>query len=505
MAAQPKLVKRDSGRPALDAPIIEWVSFFVSARPGIKLAPGIRRSKKPDIDLIFRDKPKGDRTYLDEASGDLDQWKAWLAASPEATILLALQQSGLSVADIDVKGGKRGDLTLAELAWIYGDGIKDTVTQLTPSGGAHFIYEGLPPGFTSLGDLGGIDYKVNGHIVMPPSVIDAGQYTPVAGRYFGEVKLLPYKALLSGTILRERKGALEKLGVGPVDDRNDSLYRFARNVKWEYKRRTHSDSKGDRLEKRVRGAAIWRFQARDFANLKPDDPFTLAEVEKIVRNVLDTPDREQRQEEASADFSKFGRLIKHLTEPPRFEIFYDGVSIKVDIKTLFTWNLLRLRVGEELLVVLPEMKNSYWTPYLSTLMESCEVVEAPDDAGEAGVLREHLLVFLGKVDLKAPEDRAALKRGAPIVHTRPDSGVKGLVFRGSSFDQFLRMNHFKGMASADVWMAVRRFGAEKISLRVPRSHDSTETVAAQVWFLPLDQLPEGLFDEIPAPEFKSEI
>ncbi len=467
-------------------------------------APG----KHPNLDAMFGGAPKTgpDDTYLTRATDDLGQIDKWLTAYPHSNLAMAVRQSKKLVLDLDNKNGKRGTTTFEELVWIFGDEVKGGPAQHTGSDGMHYFYDGtgLSVDFANQPNKGGIDVLYNSHVLLSPSRNVNGLYRPVAGQFFGDVKLQSWKVVEPFL----RPDALHKLCIGDVGDRHTECYGFGRNVKLQAKRRSHSITE-DRLQKRVHDALRYKYEVRGLANLKPGDPFTLDELDKIEHSVLTTPDRELKAEVAAFDFAGFTRLIQYTTDPPYWEIFYDDVSIKVDTKTLFSWQLLRLRVGEVLRKVLPPtIKNADWSLYLSTLMDSCEVISAPDDASEAGMLREYLIQFLKKARLtetgEVPEERATLRRGLPIVHVRAGDRVKGVAFGGNSFTRYLQMQYRFRMRQHEIWAALGQLGVDYFSLKIP-SHDGGKATSEKVWFVPLDQVP-SLLDEGPkAPDFKSEM
>lgn len=81
----------------------------------------------------------------------------------------------LVVLDVDVKSGKKGLQTFAELGLDF-----DTLTVRTPSGGYHLYYKGLdrPVGHSPIVKQGGIDVRAfNGFVLAPGSTIDNQPYT----------------------------------------------------------------------------------------------------------------------------------------------------------------------------------------------------------------------------------------------------------------------------------------------------------------------------------------
>jgi hypothetical protein len=531
MAARLKLATRNSG-PALDAPQVEHALYYGGR--GINVFPcwwvvevsgsTTRRcacpegaackapGKHPLLDAIYpgRDEYKNrasDDTYLTRASSESDQIRKLWARHPLANIGMACARSNLLVLDPDVRNGKQGPLSMRESYYLFGEKSVETVRQRTGSGGAQYFFRctSKPNRFNADGlKSAHIDIKYNGHVILPPSFNDLGRYEWEQGASFDDLEPQPY-----GVLKTALTDGAEKLFIGEVGDRNTAMHRWLRNVKLFAKQRSHSVT-DDRLEKWVREAADWRYDARKLGEPRLDrpdeEPFSRTELEKILRNVLDTPDRELKAEEAAFDLTGFDKLVQYMTDPPYWEISYDGVKVKVDTKTLFSWQLLRLRIGEVLRKVLPPtVKNVDWSLALSSLMQNCETVSAPDDASEAGMLRSYLVQFLKKVDLNQTgevlEERMLLRRGIPIVHVR--EGVKGIAFGGGNFTRYLQMQYRFRMKQNDIWSALGKLGVEYFSLKVPNPNSGKAT-SEKVWFVPLDQVPD-LLDEVPAPEFKMEI
>lgn len=117
---------------------------------------------------------KGTRGFLD-ATTDADALLAELAREPLANLCVD-GGTRLVFLDVDVKNGKRGDVTLVELIRDNG-GMGWTRQVRTPSGGAHYWFL-LPSGATigqSVDKLGiGLDVRTN--IVAPPSRVNGAAY-----------------------------------------------------------------------------------------------------------------------------------------------------------------------------------------------------------------------------------------------------------------------------------------------------------------------------------------
>lgn len=109
-----------------------------------------------------------------DATTDHDTIRSWWRAEPKASIGVAVSASGLCVIDVDPRNG--GTETFDELQRQHG-ALTSDVMALTGGGGEHHVF-GVPPGMhPSLpGSLGpGIDVKLNGYIVVEPSIHPSGK------------------------------------------------------------------------------------------------------------------------------------------------------------------------------------------------------------------------------------------------------------------------------------------------------------------------------------------
>ncbi len=96
--------------------------------------------------------------------------------------------SGIFVIDVDVKGGKVGDRTLADLEAVHGE-LPETFTVETPSGGRHYFFRYEPdrPVGSGRDKLGkDIDHRGDGGLVVAPPTVD-----PATGRCYRVVLDVP--------------------------------------------------------------------------------------------------------------------------------------------------------------------------------------------------------------------------------------------------------------------------------------------------------------------------
>jgi putative DNA primase/helicase len=117
------------------------------------------------------------------ATTDPDQIRAWWTKDPDANIGVATGgTSGITVLDVDVKKDVHGDATLDTLTAEHGK-LPQTLEQMTPSGGTHYVFLYAPGIRNSAGKLGeGLDVRgEDGYIVVSPSVVEedgrSGPYT----------------------------------------------------------------------------------------------------------------------------------------------------------------------------------------------------------------------------------------------------------------------------------------------------------------------------------------
>lgn len=204
-------------------------------------------------------------------------------------------------------------------------------------------------------------------------------------------------------------------------------------------------------------------------------------------------------EAAMAALPIFSDLVKYQTDPIRWEVKVDGRTItNIETENLLDWRWIRKAVAEKLTRVVPMIKNQEWERVLQPLMESARIVEAPEDSGPAGFIRNRFREFAAKAhDLRGNkniEDRQALLRGLPILAMM--DGQQHLVFRQDDFVQYLKRTKSEELKGVNLWFAIREFGVRHSRMRV--SGDK----AINVWALPYKevQLPES--DQI---KFESEL
>lgn len=195
------------------------------------------------------------------ATSDPEQVAAWWRDHPGARVgLLTGERAGLTVLDVDTKGGKDGVAVLRALG--YEIETLSPVRVRTPSGGWHLFFAYDPEVGDSVGSIGrdaarelgfpgpGLDtrgHRNGGNLLAPGSFKDEGRYEP-QGAPLGTVELPPYPAALRpvrGSLadpvppetdisedqredaLERIEAALAKLAATPFGQRNDQLNKTA--------------------------------------------------------------------------------------------------------------------------------------------------------------------------------------------------------------------------------------------------------------------------------------
>src|SRR5579863_1897218 len=120
------------------------------------------------------------KDFPNKATTDLKQVEAWWNGVPKNVGVSTSHfgaKDALVVVDVDLKNGKRGDLSLLQLE-LEGFEMPSTFTVSTPSGGSHIYFrtsKALRQGVDLLGN--GLDVRsLGGYVLGPGSSIDGREY-----------------------------------------------------------------------------------------------------------------------------------------------------------------------------------------------------------------------------------------------------------------------------------------------------------------------------------------
>lgn len=163
------------------------------------------------------------REWQKQASSDPAKIKDWWKKASDSNIgLLTGRESGLAVVDVDVKNGKRGDLSWKSLGE-----LPPTLMAATPTGGFHAYYNCPKEGLGCRVDmLEGIDLRADGgYVVAPGSLIDGKPYRwldPSA-----EIIDLPWSVaeMIGNNKKNKKKNSFKLDGTITEGSRNEKLYK----------------------------------------------------------------------------------------------------------------------------------------------------------------------------------------------------------------------------------------------------------------------------------------
>jgi hypothetical protein len=196
----------------------------------------------------------------------------------------------------------------------------------------------------------------------------------------------------------------------------------------------------------------------------------------------------------------FSDLVKYLSDPVRWELKIDGIKVtNLSTEAIMDFRVMRLLIAERLTRVVPNIKLQEWERVLQPLMREVRLIEAPDDASIAGVIRDRLREFAAKCNLMSKgednDDRKALLRGLPVVTVL--DGARCVAWRGQDFVNFLKRTKTEELKGVNLWFAVKDMGVGVTRFRIPGgSHN------IHVWFMPVREV---LRDIAEVPKMKSEL
>lgn len=207
-------------------------------------------------------------------------------------------------------------------------------------------------------------------------------------------------------------------------------------------------------------------------------------------------------QELNGQLPKFSGLVQYNSDPVRYEIRVDGKLIaNLSSDMLMEWRVMRKLCFEKLHRVLPMMKDSEWGRILQEVSDTdLKILDTPEDASVAGVVRERLREFASRVDMtnrgQNTDDRRALLRGLPVIQEY--EGERMVMFRAQDFINYLKRTKAEELKGVNMWFAIKDMGVGNTRLRVG------DADFCRVWYLPVKEVladhprPE-------APTFKSKL
>jgi hypothetical protein len=166
-----------------------------------------------------------------DASTDRARIKEWWRKFPECNWGCAMTEE-IAAVDLDVKNGHDGRRALRELTTGRGQ-LPATLTNTTPSGGEHLLFNIGCALKNKAGVAPGVDIRsAGGYIIVPPSLIDGRAYAwrnrtaPIARAPDWFVKELQRLASARTSTPHESCAGAQDQTI-PEGQRNDTLFRYA--------------------------------------------------------------------------------------------------------------------------------------------------------------------------------------------------------------------------------------------------------------------------------------
>jgi hypothetical protein len=162
------------------------------------------------------------------------------------------------------------------------------------------------------------------------------------------------------------------------------------------------------------------------------------------------------------DAPAMSSLSKYNSEPPLWFLDINGKRIELDTESLFNQPAFQKACVEKLNVLPPTLRRQDWEQVLNQLLremvETEQIVEAPEDVGLTGRFNDLLEEFAAH--LQQAMDRDEILMGRPWVNEEEAR----VYFRMKDLESHLVRNNFKGLATAKIAQRLRDLGGEPISL-----------------------------------------
>lgn len=399
-------------------------------------ADGACSCRKPDCKDIGKH-PRTMNGWKDATTKE-EQIRKWWGMWPDANVGIACGPSGLVVVDVDPRHG--GDESLRDLTSRHGEECLDTVSALTGGGGGHYLYQA--PGGRSIrnaaGIFPGIDLRGDGgYIVAPPSLHESGGHYAWE-RTANEADLLEFPEAI---FRAERPAARTAQPIGdviPTGQRDTVLTSLAGTMR----RRGMSEA-----------AILAALQEENAARCDP--PLPAGDLKRIARSVARYDPADDAVLRVRPGAPTFSNLRKHLVEPPVWVLRVEETDVRLSTKALSEYNALCLAVLDQINVVLPFMKPSEWKDQLRVLIGDLELVDAPEDASESGIVWATVVEYLAQ----RTEVEERFEQGRPVERD-------GEVFATGSMLREAMRSRGVVVEQRKIWEAVRSHGGTNGPVRI---------------------------------------
>lgn len=357
----------------------------------------------------------------------------WWGMWPTANIGISCEPSGLAVLDIDPRHG--GDESFRDLQEEYPDADFNTARSITGSGGMHYVFRAPPQGVRSgAGTFGpGLDVRgLGGYIVAPPSLHEQGN------EYEWEVQPSEIDLLLWPSIEPKGKGRSDAGIIGETiadGERDDTLTSIAGTMR----RRGMSE--------------IEILESLRVVNRRCVPPVPEADLQRIARSVSRyEPGKDIRG--GTGNVTRYESLRVIATDPPSYLLAIDGEDVRLSDPEIGRHEAVRAAARRQLYRMPPRMKPDEWDSQLNALLQTIEILPAPEDASLDGLIWAVITSYFRQYVTDDGENFPA----------RPVRQGDTIIASGALLRSILNGHGIKA-TQPEIWNVVRRHGGVSQSVR----------------------------------------
>jgi hypothetical protein len=160
-----------------------------------------------------------------------------------------------------------------------------------------------------------------------------------------------------------------------------------------------------------------------------------------------------QRDKAESDFPLVADLVKVMTDPPCWQVKVNNIEVQLQTDDLMSLQRFRKAVLEKINFIVPMLRPHEWDEHLETMLKTCTVIDAPEDAGTLGQFQFLFGEFL-KRRSKA-DTRDDILRGLPY----GDVDENKVYFRGADLYAWLASKNFGDYTANKVYDILRRWPA----------------------------------------------
>lgn len=190
----------------------------------------------------------------------------------------------------------------------------------------------------------------------------------------------------------------------------------------------------------------------------------------------------QGEKDTSYDEHMIGCLTKYTTNPVRWEIDINGITVEFNSDELMDYRKIRCLSMERANIIAPPMKQEEWLLVLKERLEHVRIVECPEDANADGDMAQVLSEFI-QIAERGQQGREDLLRGIPVKDTVTVQGevIPVILFRSQDFLLYLKRRKISLNVTGNLlWMKMRAIGVGHTKIRVKGN------TVLQTWYVPMN-------------------